>query len=245
MKIFTIDPSSATGDVSIEEGAKLDTFTIKNTPDKKFYGLYLGYFRNDLDKQPEDRTKKYFLIHNHINLTDKILYLNPCFKGEEKVFKQGNAIASDSSTDKCIMYLYNDNTRVRAKFDNAKELFINNKLISGCIKSEKTMLSKDGKVIQDECNPAVLIADKDIYYKITFFDVTTKTNRILTVCFNGESIDIISNEEKIKRKRKPEPPKKEINPVMADFFLDTVYDTRHNKKKAKSRYDRDDSDKWK
>ena len=150
MKIFTIDPSSATGDVSIEEGAKLDTFTIKNTPDKKFYGLYLGYFRNDLDKQPEDRTKKYFLIHNHINLTDKILYLNPCFKGEEKVFKQGNAIASDSTTDKCIMYLYNDNTRVRAKFDNAKELFINNKLISGCIKSEKTMLSKDGKVIQDE-----------------------------------------------------------------------------------------------
>ena len=222
MKIFTIDPSSATGDVSIEEGAKLDTFTIKNTPDKKFYGLYLGYFRNDLDKQPEDRTKKYFLIHNHINLTDKILYLNPCFKGEEKVFKQGNAIASDSTTDKCIMYLYNDNTRVRAKFDNAKELFINNKLISGCFKSEKTMLSKDGKVIQ-----------------------TTKTNRILTVCFNGESIDIISNEEKIKRKRKPEPPKKEINPVMADFFLDTVYDTRHNKKKAKSRYDRDDSDKWK
>ena len=33
------------------------------TTDKKFYGLYLGYFRNDLDKQPEDRTKKYFLIH--------------------------------------------------------------------------------------------------------------------------------------------------------------------------------------
>lgn len=244
MKIFTINPSDISGNVVIEEGAKLETFALKDVHDKIFYGLDLGYFRNDLDKKPEDRTRKYFLIHNHINISDRVTFINPCFKGEDKRFKQGNAILNDSTTDTCVVYLFNPNPRIRSKFVNAKDLALNNKLVSGCIRSDKVMTSRDGKLIQDECQPSVLIAEKDNIYVISFFDLTTKTNRLLTISFNGSEIVIISNEEKQRRAKKIEMiEESSINPTIVDFFLDSnSSNNRRNRKK--SRHDRYDSDKW-
>lgn len=242
MKIFSLNPSNTNGEIVITEGASLSSFKINSgETEKTLYGLDIGYFRNEYEKQPEERVRKYFLIHNHIGLTDFVNYITPCYKGEKKKFQQGWAVGKAESEDQCIVYLCNLNPRVRAKFQNARQYSLDNLLVSGCIRSDKIMTTKDGKTIQDECQPSVLILKKDTECVVSFFDITTKTNRLLTIKYNGNDLDIISNIERQKNAKKDAI---KFVSSFAEAFSD-FYEKKDNRRnKRKERFDKFESSKW-
>ena len=241
MKIFSINPSNSNGEIVITEGACLSTFKINSGENEKtLYGLDIGYFRNEYEKQPEERVRKYFLIHNHIGLTDFVSYMTPCYKGENKRFQQGWAVEKAESDEQCAVYLCNLNPRVRAKFQNAKKYALANLLVSGCIRSDKIMTTKDGKTIQDECQPSVMIFKKDEEYVISFFDITTKTNRLLTICYDGKELTVVSNVERQKKIRTST----DSTNVLACAFADFYEQENSRRNKRKDRFDKLESSKW-
>lgn len=256
MKIFTLNPYDQNGEVFIAEGAPLSSFKVtgKDNAEKTLYGLDIGYFRKEYDKKPEERVRKYFLIHNRIGLTDSVSFLNPVFKGEgnERRFRQGWATEELGKNDKCFIYLNNMDPRTRTRFRNAKQYSLGNTLVSGCLRSDKVITLKNGKTVQDECQPSVLIADKDTEYTVAYFNINTKTNMLLDVKFNGTNLVIVSNFERPKfEKKKPEPARIDFSKIEPSFnnslgnaFLDYANQDTKKGKKHKERFDRNDSEKW-
>lgn len=255
MKIFTLNPYDQNGEVFIAEGAPLSSFKVtgKDNEEKTLYGLDIGYFRKEYDKKPEERVRKYFLIHNRIGLTDSVTYLNPCYKGEVKRFKQGWATEELGNNDKCFIYLSNMDPRTRTRFRNAKQYSLGNTLISGCLKSDKIITLKNGKTVQDECQPSVLIADKDREYEIAYFNMNTKTNILLDVKFDGTNLVVVSNSERPKFEKRQKPAilgidfgklEPSFNNSLANAFIDCHDDGTKKGKKHKERFDKNDSEKW-
>lgn len=95
--------------------------------------------------------------------------------------------------------------RTRTRFRNAKQYSLGNTLVSGCLRSDKVITLKNGKTVQDECQPSVLIADKDTEYIVAYFNINTKTNMLLDVKFDGTNLVVVSNSERPKFEKRQKP----------------------------------------